>query len=230
MYQNLDDINKNIIACKKCPRLTNWIYTISKKKTSRFMNETYWAKPVPSFGDKNAELLIVGLAPGAHGANRTGRMFTGDRSGEWLYRALYESGFSNKQNSVSLNDGMELKNCWITAAVHCAPPSNKPNIDEIRNCQDYLLNEILLLENLKVLLALGKIAFESLISVFLKINWIDNKKNFTFLHGSIYNLNNNKFLISSYHPSQQNTFTGKLTNKMFSDIFNDINNLLKKNL
>ncbi len=228
MYTDLEDINQHITACEKCERILNWIQIVSQNKIKRFADQVYWAKPVPSFGDPKAEFLVVGLAPAAHGANRTGRMFTGDRSGMWLYKALYNFGFANKPESISLNDGLKLSNCWITAALHCAPPSNKPNKEEILNCNNYLLNEILLLENLKVILALGKIAFESVLLAILETGWIKETKNFKFSHGAKYELDNKKYLISSYHPSQQNTFTGKLTHKMFYEVFSTIVNLLKK--
>lgn len=228
MYSSLIEINQDIIACKKCNRLLKWSKLIAQKKTKRFQNEEYWAKPVPSFGDPSASLLIVGLAPAAHGANRTGRMFTGDRSGLWLYKALYDFGFSNKPESLNLHDGLKLTNCWITAALHCAPPSNIPQKEEILNCNNFLLHELILLNKLKIILALGKIAFDAILLASMNIGWIETKKKFTFEHGAIYNLTNDKFLITSYHPSQQNTFTKKLTHKMFDDIFLSIKQILNK--
>ncbi|RCK75221.1 MAG: Uracil-DNA glycosylase, family 5 [Ignavibacteriae bacterium] len=228
MYTKLEDINQNILDCRKCSRILNWIKIISQTKTRRYKGQTYWAKPVPSFGDPEAELLIVGLAPAAHGANRTGRMFTGDRSGMWLYKALYNFGFSNKPESIGVSDGLQLSNCWITAAIHCAPPSNKPNKEEILNCNEYLLNEILLLENLKIILALGKIAFDATLFAIQEANWVKETKTYKFSHGAMYNLTNGKYLLASYHPSQQNTFTGKLTQKMFDKIFSTITDILNK--
>lgn len=228
MYSSLSEINKDIVACRKCNRLIKWMKFISQKKTARFQVEEYWAKPVPSFGDPSASLLIVGLAPAAHGANRTGRMFTGDRSGLWLYKALYDFGFSNKPESLNSNDGLKLSNCWITAALHCAPPSNIPQKNEIINCNNYLLNELILLSELKVILALGKVAFDAVLFASIQMGWIETKKKFIFEHGASYNLTTDKILISSYHPSQQNTFTKKLTLKMFDDIFLSIIKILNK--
>ena len=228
MKEELDILNNTIINCRKCDRIMNWIKVISQTKTKRFSKETYWGKPVPSFGDPNAELLVVGLAPAAHGANRTGRMFTGDRSGEWLYKALYDFGFSNKPESLNREDELILNNCWITAALHCVPPSNKPNIEEILNCNTYLLTELKLLTNVKVILTLGSIAFDSVIIASQQMEWIKDKKSYKFSHGALYNIENGIHIIASYHPSQQNTFTKKLTHKMFDEIFRDIVKLLNK--
>lgn len=228
MYSKLSEINQDIIACRKCARLLKWLNLVSHKKVKRFRNEQYWAKPVPSFGDPNANLLVIGLAPAAHGANRTGRMFTGDRSGLWLYKALFDFGFSNKPESINAQDNLKLSNCWITAALHCAPPSNIPQKDEIINCNNFLVNELILLNKLKVILALGKIAFDAVLLASINIGWIESKKKFTFEHAALYNLTSDKFLIASYHPSQQNTFTKKLTHKMFDDIFRTITKILNE--
>jgi len=190
------------------------------------MDSNYWGKPVPSWGDENAELLIVGLAPAAHGANRTGRMFTGDESGKWLYRALYDFGFSNQPTSEHTKDSLKLNNCWITAVLHCAPPQNKPTTQEIENCHEYLLNDLTILKNVKVILALGKVAFESVIGTMKELKLLEQNAKFNFAHGAKLQTNNGKIIIASFHPSQQNTFTGKLTKPMFDGIFGRIKSIM----
>lgn len=207
----LTKINKQIINCKKCPRLISYIDNIGKTKVRRFQNEKYWAKPIPSFGDPKAELLIIGLAPAAHGGNRTGRMFTGDSSGDWLAKVLYENGFSTQPTSTQRNDGFRLVNAYVTAAVHCAPPQNKPIKEEFENCSIYLEKELELLPKIKVILCLGKIAFDSC----CKILEIKRKK---FSHGNIFR-HNNWTIICSYHPSRQNTQTGRLTWSQWNLVF-----------
>lgn len=233
--ERLKQLNHKIISCRKCPRLVEWREEIAQEKTARFGDQTYWGKPVPGFGDPNASILIVGLAPAAHGANRTGRMFTGDRSGEWLYGTLYKFQFSNKPISSSTNDDLELKDCYITAVVRCAPPANKPTKDEIENCQSYLLSELEIFKNLRVIVALGKIAFDWTIDSlsrrhgFAKKTW--NKKFDklpTFTHGAKYQIDERLTLIASYHPSQQNTFTGRLTHAMFDSVFQSARDLVKE--
>ena len=211
MKNTLTKLNKEIINCKKCPRLISYITEIGNAKVRRFQNENYWAKPIPSFGDPKAELLIIGLAPAAHGGNRTGRMFTGDSSGDWLARALYENGFSTQPTSTQRNDGFRLVNAYITAAVHCAPPQNKPIKEEFENCSIYLEKELELLPKIKVILCLGKIAFDSC----CKLLEIRRKK---FSHGNIIR-HNNRTIICSYHPSRQNTQTGRLTWKQWNLVF-----------
>ena len=185
----------------------------------RYQGQTYWAKPLPGFGDPNARLLIVGLAPAAHGGNRTGRMFTGDRSGDWLYGALYAHGFANQPHSEDRNDGLKLKDCYITAAVRCAPPQNKPLLEEFRRCRPYLVQEIRLLRNAKVVIALGKIAFDAFLAAYQENGRAIPKPRPKFGHGALVVLPGDLRLICSYHPSQQNTFTGKLTRQMFDHIF-----------
>jgi uracil-DNA glycosylase len=206
-------VNKKIINCKLCPRLTNYIGEVVKSKKKKFMDQVYWAKPVPTFGDPAAELLVIGLAPAAHGGNRTGRIFTGDSSGDWLVRALYETGFANMPTSITSDDGLILRDAYLTAAVRCAPPSTKPNSDEISNCSQYLLAEIKLLErSTKVIVALGKIAFDA----YCRLSGIKGLK---FGHNKIYSVHNDKTLIVSYHPSRRNTNTGTLTWQMWISIF-----------
>lgn len=188
----------------------------------------YWGKPVPSFGDPGAELLILGLAPAAHGANRTGRMFTGDRSGEFLYRALYEAGFANQPTSILAGDGLKLSGCYITAALRCAPPGNRPRPSELRNCQPYLERELELLERVRAVLALGRVAFETYLRVLRRREGFPPPSSFRFAHGASYALPGGlPRLFASYHPSQQNTQTGKLTPEMMRKVLKDIRRFLE---
>jgi uracil-DNA glycosylase family 4 len=193
--------------------LTEYIEEVGKHQTKKFKKQVYWAKPVPTFGDPKAKLLVIGLAPAAHGGNRTGRIFTGDSSGDWLVRALYETGFANKFSSISRNDGLILKDAYLTAAVRCAPPNNIPNLSEISNCSQYLLAEIKILEKTtKVIVVLGKIAFDTYCR-------ISNIKGVKFGHNKIYTIPGDKTLIVSYHPSRRNTNTRTLTWQMWISIF-----------
>jgi uracil-DNA glycosylase len=205
-------LNKKIIQCKLCPRLSNYINRVSEIKVKRFLDEHYWAKPLQGFGDAKAKLLVIGLAPAAHGGNRTGRMFTGDDSGNWLAKAMFETRFANMPTSQSTNDGLILKDVYITAVVRCAPPLNKPSLVEISNCSEHLLAELNILNNTKVILTLGKIAFDT----FRKIS---NLSGLTFYHGACYSIASGKTLLVSYHPSRHNTNTGKLTWQMWINIF-----------
>ncbi len=210
-----------LIFCQRCPRLVQWRNEASFNKPKRFKHWIYWARPVPGFGDPNAELLIIGLAPAAHGGNRTGRLFTGDRSGEWLFDALYKFGFSSYPESKHFNDSMKLFNTYITAVCRCAPPQNKPLAQELRNCQIFLEKDLNNLSNLKAVLTLGGIAT----SWFGKL--IGEK--LTFQHSTRQTVTyNDKHLtvFMSYHPSQQNTFTGRLTKQMWYKIFENIKNFL----
>jgi uracil-DNA glycosylase len=212
-YLLLHRLNERIIRCKLCPRLTKYIGEVGKTKTKKYMDQAYWAKPVPSFGDPHAKLLVIGLAPAANGGNRTGRIFTGDSSGDWLVKALFETGFANKPTSISKNDGLILKDTYLTAAARCAPPQNKPNPSEISNCSQYLISEIKILEKTtKVIVTLGKIAFDAYCSVC-------HVKDLKFGHNLIYPMHNDKSLIVSYHPSRRNTNTGILTWQMWINIF-----------
>jgi len=211
-------IARDTIHCDRCPRLRKYCQKVAKEKRKSFADEEYWGKPVPSFGDPHARVLIVGLAPAAHGANRTGRMFTGDNSGLWLYRALHQAGLANQAESTQINDGLELKGVMITAIAHCAPPENKPSSSEIQNCSEFLKREIEALENLEVFVVLGQMALKGLWSV-LPEEWKPSRTIPKFSHGANLQLNNGKRLICSYHPSQQNTFTKKLTKPMFDAIF-----------
>ncbi|MFN4336482.1 MAG: uracil-DNA glycosylase [Candidatus Nitrosocaldus sp.] len=222
MFDSLDSLNKAIVSCRACERLVRYREYIASMKVRRFRDWEYWAKPVPGFGDVNAKLLIIGLAPAAHGANRTGRMFTGDSSGSWLIKALYETGFANKPTSISKDDGLILSDVYITAVLRCAPPDNRPSKGEMDNCIPYLVQEISLLKNLRVVLALGVIAFNA----YCRINGISAR----FRHGSSYTVRDREgriiTLLPSYHPSRQNTQTGRLSWSMWIDIFRRIRLML----
>jgi uracil-DNA glycosylase len=206
--------------CELCPRLREHCAHVAAAKRRAFRDWEYWGKPVPSFGDPAARVLIVGLAPAAHGANRTGRMFTGDRSGDWLYRALYQTGFASQPTSVSRDDGLTLRGAYITAAARCAPPGNKPTLEELANCRPYFERELDLLTNVRVVVALGRIAFDQYLEVLKKRGTITSRARFRFGHNQRFTTAPGApLLISSYHPSQQNTSTGKLTEKMLLDVF-----------
>jgi len=217
--KRLNELNLQISSCRKCPRLVRWREASARNPPRRYRGMEYWAKPLPGFGDPKARLLIIGLAPAAHGGNRTGRMFTGDRSGDWLYGALHAAGFANQANSHHRDDGLILRDCYITAAVHCAPPGNKPALIEFRRCRPYLIDELKLFKRVKVVVVLGKIAFDSYFAAYRE-NWgAVAKPRPKFGHGVAVHLANGQLLLCSYHPSQQNTFTGKLTKEMFQSIF-----------
>jgi uracil-DNA glycosylase family 4 len=208
-----------IVDCRRCPRLVEYREAVAREKVKRFRDCDYWGRPVPSFGAATARLLIVGLAPAAHGGNRTGRIFTGDRSGDWLYRALHKFGFANQPTSTHRNDGLRLIDCYITAAIHCAPPDNKPLPSEFVNCRPYLLDELQHLKRVQVVVALGLIAFKTYLSARKQSGWQNPAPLPPFAHGLDASLPDGTALISSYHPSQQNTQTGKLTEEMFDDVF-----------
>jgi uracil-DNA glycosylase len=210
--------------CRRCLRLVQWREKVAEEKIARFRSWDYWGKPVPSLGDPNARLLVVGLAPAAHGGNRTGRVFTGDRSGDWLYRSLHKFGFANQPNSVDRNDGLKLINCYITAVLHCAPPANKPTPEETLNCRPYLLREWDLLDRIRVVVALGRLAFDHVWSIETEGQ---RSKRPLFGHGLEIPLDRNKTLIASFHPSQQNTFTGKLTESMLDAVFRRARELIE---
>jgi uracil-DNA glycosylase family 4 len=210
-----------------------WRELVAIEKVRRFQDQEYWGKAVPSFGDPNARLLVLGLAPAAHGGNRTGRMFTGDSSGDWLYRALYRAGFASQPGSTGKHDGLTLKDCYISAAVHCAPPGNKPLPQEIRNCRGYLIREVQCLTRLRVVVALGRLAFDAAIAVMGAApadgaGVAARTPRPRFSHGAICELARGLSLIASYHPSQQNTFTGKLTEPMFDAVFSEARSLLQR--
>jgi uracil-DNA glycosylase family 4 len=213
MADSLEKLTAEIVECRKCPRLVAWRELVAQKKRAAYRDETYWARPVPGFGDPNAELLIVGLAPAAHGGNRTGRVFTGDRSGEWLFGALYRAGYANQPHSTNADDGLQLIGAYISAVVRCAPPGNKPTPQERDNCLPYLQRELRLLTNVRVIVCLGEFAYDGLAVA------VGLKRRPPFGHGVEAHLPDGKTVICSFHPSQQNTFTRKLTVPMFDAIF-----------
>lgn len=215
----LQVLHATVVACRKCPRLAAYRERVAQAKVRRYRDEEYWGKPIPGFGDPEARLLIVGLAPAAHGGNRTGRIFTGDRSGDFLFAALHRAGFANQPWSRHRGDGLRLLDCYITAAARCAPPENKPTPRELATCRLYLVEELHLLHRVRVVVALGRIAFEA----FLKA-WVGAGGQFPsdrprFAHGATAELPGGVRLVASYHPSQQNTQTGRLTPEMFRRIF-----------
>lgn len=224
--EDLQQLQHRITACRKCPRLVRWREGVAKEPPRRYQGQKYWAKPLPGFGDPNARLLIVGLAPAAHGGNRTGRMFTGDRSGDWLYGALHAAGFANQQESVHRGDGLKLRDCYITAAVRCAPPDNKPSRIEFERCRPYLVQEVKRFKDVRVVVALGKIAFDQFLAAHQENGGTVPKPRPRFGHGATVVLSSGVTLICSYHPSQQNTFTGKLTPPMFHAVFNRARSVL----
>lgn len=214
------ELQTAIAACGLCPRLREHCTAIAATRRRAYREWEYWGKPVPSFGDPRARVLVLGLAPAAHGANRTGRMFTGDRSGDWLYRALYQTGFASQPSSVSREDGLTLRGIYITAAARCAPPENKPTPEELRNCRPYVERELDLLPNLRVVVALGRIAFDQYLGILKSRGLISSRAPFAFAHNRRFRpAPESPILISSYHPSQQNTSTGKLTEAMLLAVF-----------
>jgi len=219
---NLTELEQEIIECRQCPRLVEWREEVARVKRKAFIDADYWGKPVPGFGDPNAKVMVVGLAPGAHGSNRTGRQFTGDGSGNFLFPALYRAGFASQAESVARGDGLTLSEMFITASGRCAPPQNKPSPDELNTCQPFLEREIELIQP-KVFVALGRIAFERILRIYNL-----PKKEYAFGHGALHKLPNGKWLLASYHPSRQNTQTGCLTVEMFDEIWQKAQELIKK--
>ncbi|VVM06616.1 hypothetical protein MAMT_01324 [Methylacidimicrobium tartarophylax] len=219
----LAEVEREVVACGRCPRLVAWREEAAMHPPKRYAGCRYWAKPVPGFGDPQARLVLVGLAPAAHGGNRTGRMFTGDRSGDWLFRALHRIGFASQPFSRNREDGLQLSDCFVTAAVRCCPPENRPLPSERKNCYPFLVRELETLANLRVLIALGGMAFETLLR-WVKERWPEEarlllRKRPSFSHGAEMPLPKGRTLFMSYHPSQQNTFTGRLTEEMFDAVF-----------
>lgn len=213
----LSSLNRSILRCTRCPRLLEHCRGVAATRRRAWQDWEYWGKPVPSFGDPAARLLIVGLAPGAHGANRTGRMFTGDRSGDFLYRSLHRAGFASQPESRDREDELTLRGAWITAAAHCAPPDNRPSPEELRNCRPWLEQEFKILAETRVVVALGRIAFDACLGVYKKLGWIARAADYRFGHGALHELE--PALLCSYHPSQQNTSTGRLTQEMLDEVF-----------
>lgn len=221
MVRSLRLLEREISGCRKCPRLRSWCERVAVEKRAMYRTQTYWGRPVAGFGDPEARLLVLGLAPGAHGANRTGRVFTGDRSGDWLFHALHAAGFANQPASVHRNDGLALKDCWVSASVRCAPPANRPLPSEVDACRPFLLEELRLLSNIRLIVALGRLAWENLLGIYR----LAPRRHYPFAHlaeipaprtgdgGS------RPALLASYHPSQQNTQTGRLTREMLDAVF-----------
>ncbi len=224
MNLSFDKLNKTITKCNKCPRLVKFRKKISKEKRKQYMHETYWGKPITGFGDSNGKILFVGLAPAAHGGTRTGRVFTGDKSSDFLYKCLHNANISNQPTSIHLNDGLKLKNAFITTALKCVPPGDKPLKIELDNCFSFFNQEINKLKNLKVIVALGKIAFDAC-SYFYQSNYNFLKK-IKFGHDTIYKLPNNILLVGCYHPSPRNVNTGRINEEKMTNLFKKIQKLV----
>ncbi len=210
---DLSALAEEIVACRQCPRLVDWCQTVAREKRAAYADEDYWGRPVSGFGDPQARIAVVGLAPAAHGANRTGRMFTGDRSGDWLYRALHRAGLANQAESVSVDDGLELNDVWVTSPVKCAPPQNKPTAQEQNTCRPFLTRELAALPNLRVVVSLGGIGTTAVAKHF------EMSPRPKFGHGAEHCIDDDLTLLCSFHVSQQNTFTGRLTEEMLDSIF-----------
>jgi len=220
---SLAQLNREIVSCRQCPRLVTWREEVAGTKRAAFRNQEYWGKPVPGFGDPQARLVLVGLAPAAHGANRTGRMFTGDRSGDWLYRALHRAGFANQATATARADGLALSDCYITAIVHCAPPDNKPTAEERSICAGWLDRELDLLPSAEVVVTLGQLSYNQ---VLRRFGPAVPKPRPRFGHGREVPVDEGPRVIASYHPSQQNTFTGRLTEAMLDAVFTRVNEII----
>lgn len=215
----LEQIRETIATCERCTRLREYCRGIGEKKRRMYLDWDYWARPVPGFGDPNARILIMGLAPGAHGANRTGRPFTGDASGDFMYDVLHELGLATKPKAISRTDGLKLRKAWIASVVRCAPPGDKPTPEEIRNCAQHLTAEVEALSKVKVVVCLGKIAWDGYLAYLLQKGVIERRSAYTFSHGAEYKLPNGLVLLGCYHPSLRNTNTGKLNRPMFARVF-----------
>ena len=216
---SLDELNRQIVACERCPRMRQHCLAIARERRRQWRDWEYWARPVPSFGDPAARVVVVGLAPGAHGSNRTGRPFTGDGSGDFLYPVLFDTGYASQPESTHRDDGLRLTDMWITAAARCAPPGNKPTTEELKNCAPWLDQELALLTRMRVIVALGRIGFDSALGAFQRMGVLPSRAGFSFEHGAENRLPDGKFLLASYHPSLQNTNTGRLTRIMFRAVF-----------
>ena len=212
-------LNREVVSCTRCPRLVAYREQVGREKRRAYREHDYWARPVPGFGDPQARVLVLGLAPGAHGSNRTGRPFTGDASGRFMYPILHKVGFASQPNADSRDDGLRLIDCYITAAVRCAPPDNKPLPSELANCSEYLDRELAILKNVKVVVALGKIGFDAYLNYMKRNGKLGRRSDYPFAHAAQYEMPNGVVLLASYHPSNQNTATGKLTAEMFEAVF-----------
>lgn len=218
----LTRVARDVASCERCPRLRAWCTEVAQVKVRRFADWDYWGRPVPGFGDPRARLLIVGLAPAAHGANRTGRVFTGDRSGDFLFAALHRAGFASQPTSVSRDDGLVLRDAYVAALARCAPPQNKPRPEEIAHCRDYLRRELGLLRELRAVLALGRIAMDGFLALLREDGRLPARRAYAFGHGVSHDVGDGLHLFASYHPSQQNTFTGRLTPRTFDAVLQDV--------
>ena len=221
MASALQVLNSEIVTCTRCPRLVIYREQVGREKRRAYRDHEYWARPVPGFGDPHARILILGLAPGAHGSNRTGRPFTGDASGKFMYPILYKYGLASQPSAEHRGDGLKLIDCYITAAIRCAPPDNKPLPSELANCAPFLDRELALLKQLKVVVALGKIGFDAYLNHLQRTGIVQTKAAYLFAHAANYQMPNGVVLLASYHPSNQNTATGKLTAEMFEQIFRE---------
>ena len=225
MPSALTILNNEVVDCTRCPRLVAYRQQVGREKRRAYLDWDYWARPVPGFGDPNARVLILGLAPGAHGSNRTGRPFTGDASGKFMYPILHKVGFASQPNAERRDDGLRLIDCYITAAVRCAPPGNKPLPSELANCAPFLDRELAILKRVRVVVALGKIGFDAYLNYLKRNGSVQSKAGYIFGHAKRYMLPNGVVLLASYHPSNQNTATGKLTVTMFESIFREARRL-----
>jgi uracil-DNA glycosylase family 4 len=221
MASALQVLHSEVVSCTRCPRLVAYREQVGREKRRAYREHEYWARPVPGFGDPRARLLILGLAPGAHGSNRTGRPFTGDASGKFMYPILYQCGLASQPNADHRDDGLKLIDCYITAAIRCAPPGNKPLPSELANCATFLDRELTILKNVKVVVALGKIGFDAYLNYLRRRGVVQSKAAYAFAHAAEYRMPNGAILIASYHPSNQNTATGKLTPAMFEQVFRE---------
>ena len=226
MENKLITLNNKIIKCNKCIRLVKFRKKIAKEKRKQFIREKYWGKPITGFGDAKAKLLLVGLAPAAHGGNRTGRVFTGDKSADFLFKCLFKSNLSNKPTSNYKNDGLELYNTYITAALKCVPPGDKPTSIELKNCYSFFQKEIDLLTNVNIIIALGKVAFDACFKLY-KENYNLKNKDYKFFHGGLYKLPDNKILVGCYHPSPRNVNTKRINVNKMVKLFNNVKSLIK---
>jgi len=225
-FTRLQDVSRAVVACARCPRLRQHCRLVAAERKREFRDQVYWGRPVPGFGDRRARLLIVGLAPAAHGANRTGRMFTGDSSGDWLHEALHRAGFALQPRSVSRDDGQRLTDAWITAAARCAPPDNRPTREELERCRPFLEAELALLTRLRVVLALGGVAHEAWLRAAGWWERLPARERPRFAHGAETTLPDGRVLVASYHPSRQNTNTRRLTRPMWHAVFHRVRRLL----
>ncbi len=223
----LNKLNREIVKCRQCNRLVNFREKIAHEKRRQYIDQNYWGKPITGYGDPNANLLMIGLAPAAHGGNRTGRVFTGDKSADFLFYCLYKSGFANQPVSISRDDGLELYNLYLTTALKCVPPEDKPTSAELKTCFNFFKNEIKFLKQVNTIVTLGKIAYDALLN-FYKQNYEIDKKKFIFSHGGKFLLPDNKYLVSSYHPSPRNVNTGRIDKKRMIALLNQVKKIIKR--